>query len=344
MEGIFRLTKKGSIFVYTLWVVIILTVFGVYLGRVAKINIEFSKRLQARMHLSYISDSSILSAINIIMGEDAKSHEYLAYRLLREDTQSNGENNQKTSDISSNLSYNYITRISGGVGYCQITDEQAKLNINRASFESLKGLVFITAGVGEDDAGILANAIIDWRDPDNERPGLNVWNNEDWEYKAADMPYTPKNSYYELIEELLLVKGMTPEIYSAIRPYITVYGNSRVNINTCEGVILRLLGLNKSLADKIMAFRKGKFKALENKDKIFKAVSTIVKQLDDVIKLSDGEKKAIELLINENRLGVDSDFFRVTTRSEYFSEICYIDCVVKRDGRIEYWVQKFKDS
>jgi general secretion pathway protein K len=96
---------------------------------------------------------------------------------------------------------------------------------------------------------------MDWRDKDNERPGLNVVNNEDLSYKLANYPYTPKNDSFQTKEELLLIIGMTPEIYRKIEPYITLFGSGKIGINTASEVVLRATGLDASVVDKIMRFR-----------------------------------------------------------------------------------------
>ncbi len=100
-----------------------------------------------------------------------------------------------------------------------IHDEGGKIDLNGASVDLLKGL-FRTIGLDEQDAADLADAIGDFRDEnDDRRPG----GAEDTDYQAANLPHGAKDAPFELIGELLQVKGMTGELYRRLRPLLTVY-------------------------------------------------------------------------------------------------------------------------
>lgn len=81
-----------------------------------------------------------------------------------------------------------------------LIDESAKLNINSASEDALMML----PGMTQD----LADAIIDWRDADEDVNGLGA---ESSYYLSLPNPYQAKNAPFESVEELLLVKGFTRE-------------------------------------------------------------------------------------------------------------------------------------
>ncbi len=95
------------------------------------------------------------------------------------------------------------------------------------------------------------DAILDWLDSgddDEERPE----GAERSYYEGLEPPYTCKNGPMDSIEELLLIKGITPEVYFGVpqenkketqRPlseYLTVHGDwlGRVNINTAPVEII----------------------------------------------------------------------------------------------------------
>src|SRR5205823_6857830 len=83
-----------------------------------------------------------------------------------------------------------------------VMDESSKININTASANQL----LLLPGMTDDTAG----AIIDWRDEDS-----NISNNggaESEYYMSLPRPYQCKNAPFETVEELLLVKGFTPEL------------------------------------------------------------------------------------------------------------------------------------
>ena len=101
----------------------------------------------------------------------------------------------------------------------RLSDESAKIDVNTANPELLKGL-FRYAGLGEEDAVKLLDAILDWRDPDSLKRPFGA---EEAEYSQAGLKGRPANFPFQSTEELQLVLGMRPEVYQRIAPMITVY-------------------------------------------------------------------------------------------------------------------------
>jgi general secretion pathway protein K len=98
-------------------------------------------------------------------------------------------------------------------------DESGKIDINTAAIELLKGL-FLSAGLKDEEADALVDAVQDWRDADSLRRPNGA---EEPEYLAAGLKYKPANAPFQTIEELQLVLGMKPEIYQRIAGVITVF-------------------------------------------------------------------------------------------------------------------------
>jgi general secretion pathway protein K len=101
----------------------------------------------------------------------------------------------------------------------RLTDESAKIDINTANNELLKGL-FRHAGLSEDDAGKMLDVVLDWRDQDSFRRPNGA---EEPEYAGEGLKGRPANGPFQSTEELQLVLGMRPEVYQRIAPMITVY-------------------------------------------------------------------------------------------------------------------------
>jgi type II secretory pathway component PulK len=89
-----------------------------------------------------------------------------------------------------------------------ISDEAAKLNLNTATLDMLMALPNMTQDIAE--------AIIDWRDPDSDVTGIG--GAEDDYYLSLPEPYYCKNGPFESVEELLLVKGITPDLLYGTGP------------------------------------------------------------------------------------------------------------------------------
>ncbi|WP_223846224.1 general secretion pathway protein GspK [Wenzhouxiangella sp. AB-CW3] len=108
----------------------------------------------------------------------------------------------------------------------RITDESGKINLNAADAELLTDF-FISRGVEELEALHLADAILDWRDPD-DMPRL--YGAEIDDYFAAGYPYGPANEDFVSVDELQQVIGMTWDLYREVEPFLTVHsGRGRIN-------------------------------------------------------------------------------------------------------------------
>jgi general secretion pathway protein K len=129
----------------------------------------------------------------------------------------------------------------------EMRDESAKIDINTASDALLRG-VLLHAGLGEEEANHLLDAILDWRDPDTLK---RVNGAEEADYRGAGLTYRPANAPFQAIEELQLVLGMRPDLYRRIAPIITVYSR-QVGVNhqiAPREVLLAIPGVTPEIAD-----------------------------------------------------------------------------------------------
>src|SRR5260221_679639 len=147
----------------------------------------------------------------------------------------------------------YDWSFDGAAVKVEIRDESAKIDINTAPDLLLRGL-FVSAGVADDEAVKLVDAILDWRDADSlKRPN----GAEEPEYRAAGLSYRPANAPFQAIEELQLVLGMRPEIYRRIAPSITVFSR-QAGINSPfarREVLLAIPGVTTEVVDDYVARR-----------------------------------------------------------------------------------------
>jgi general secretion pathway protein K len=140
-----------------------------------------------------------------------------------------------------------------------ITNEAGKVDINTTSELILRNLL-LNLGLNLDDVDIIVDSVMDWKDSDDLH---RLHGAEDDYYMSLPDPYKTKNADFETLEELLLVKGMTPEIlYGAegkrgIIDFLTV--NSRmkkININAAfKEVLLAIPGITPELAEAILTIR-----------------------------------------------------------------------------------------
>lgn len=105
----------------------------------------------------------------------------------------------------------------------EIIPESSKLNVNTATPQELLRLL-IALGVTEDQALEISAAIVDWRTAVTiDRPSPF-----DPFYLAQSPSFPARHSSFQESEELLLVKGITPDIY-----YGTSLDNRRAGLRDC---------------------------------------------------------------------------------------------------------------
>jgi general secretion pathway protein K len=103
-----------------------------------------------------------------------------------------------------------------------IQDEAGKIDLNSAQDELLRRLLR-SIGADLETASALKDRILDWREPGI---GKRLNGAKAPEYRAAGLAYGPRNGPFESVEEVQLVIGMTPELFAAIAPALTVYSQT----------------------------------------------------------------------------------------------------------------------
>ena len=134
-----------------------------------------------------------------------------------------------------------------GDGYfsCELEDEERRLNVNALTLENVNVFIalFEALEIDQNTAQTIAFSIADWEDPDHV-PNDPSYGAEDEYYSGLDQPFKCKNAPLDSLEELFLVRGMTPEIFEKIEPSLTIFprqGFLFVNINTASEKVLHAL-------------------------------------------------------------------------------------------------------
>lgn len=103
--------------------------------------------------------------------------------------------------------------------HVRMAHEGNKLALNQAGHRQLSQ--FLTAqGIEQHKADQLAARIVDWRDSNKLRLNLGM---EDEDYVAAGYSFGAKDSFYNDMEELRLVAGMTKQAYRLLQTGFTLY-------------------------------------------------------------------------------------------------------------------------
>jgi general secretion pathway protein K len=103
-----------------------------------------------------------------------------------------------------------------------VQDELGRIDLNAAT-GALFAQLLVGAGVEQDQAAVLSDRILDWRNA-NRLQTLKGGTDDD--YRAAHLPYRPRHGPFQTVDELKLVLGMRPELFRKIRPALTVYSKT----------------------------------------------------------------------------------------------------------------------
>jgi general secretion pathway protein K len=132
-----------------------------------------------------------------------------------------------------------ICSLPGATAIITVQDVGGLIDLNTAP-QVLFERLLISLDLTKETAAKLAAAIIDFRDlDDSPLPG----GAETAEYRAAGIPFGPKNGPFVSVNELDQVLGMTPTLLARLRTMVTVHSASRgVDLSVASGE-LRGLGL-----------------------------------------------------------------------------------------------------
>ena len=330
--------KKASILILSIWALLFLSLLAFFDGLAVRQEILLEEKIEGLTSLYQLAYSGTMLSIEYLSLEgwgkaEGLNSSWADSRGVFKDI--------KLGKGSFSLEYSYINNLGlkKEMRY-GVVDEERKLNINYAQRESLKRLLVNTAGISEDEALSIAGSIIDWRDPDDILNGSKEKLSEKISYLNSGYGYTPPNRPLKSLEELLLVKNMTKQVFVKIRDFITVFSKGEVNINTVSYPVLESLGFDTGLADKIISFRCGPdLVEGTSDDRLFSSPADITKDLSLYFDLSKGETAFLQKIISSEIFSVCSENFTSICRSRLDNSRLYgkIICVFSRGGDVKYW-------
>ncbi len=333
--------KSGAILILALWTMSFLTIFAAYVGLRVRQRASLLSRIEERSQLRFLAESGVRKAIAVIRKEmtnnagqwTAATKQTLFNNMPEFSSVPVGQG--EFSVFAGIKEHTLATKVFG------VTDEERKINLNRADAKTMQRLFQTAAGLREDKAEDLADAMIDWRELHTNE--LNGFSSDNY-YANLKSPYEAKRAEFELFDEVRLIKGMTGEIFDQVFPYITVYGDGQVNINTAPKEVLYALGMDNSLIEKIFLARRGvDHEDGTADDYIFQKSFDIVSELRNFTDIQSFEADEIDRLNREMKLKTTSIFFRIESHGVFRRENqpMKVTCIYNQAEQwIEYWNEK----
>ncbi len=188
-----------------------------------------------------------------------------------------------------------------------ISDESGKINVNKLTDDTRINFVkFLTyCKLQELAAETITDSILDWLDKDE----LHHANGAEKEYYSSlPEPYEPKNGPFESIEELTLVKGVTPEIFEMLRNRVTIYGSGKINVNYAEKeTLLFVPAITEDMATSLFEAKKkvGRIDKLDDLREFFRSfgiIGTDFQKILEYVTIYDSNYMTINAVSSFNKM------------------------------------------
>lgn len=174
-------------------------------------------------------------------------------------------------------------------------------------------------GLTQEKAEEIVAAMIDWIDADEE---VSPGGAESSYYRSLSVPYEAKNAPLDDLYELLMVKGVTHELFYGnsnrlgLKDLLTLHGTGKININTAPITIIRVLAkeMTIDLAREMDLYRRNEFN-----------------DLSDVMWYKNVKGMA-EVSISRDLITTKSNVFRIVSEASLERMKVRIISTVERDG------------
>ena len=253
MNNTFR-NKRGIALITVILIISILVAVAIEFNRSTRAAIYDAANLSDGIKLTYIAKSGFYAAATVLANSN---NNYVT--LL---------DNWANMEILSAQSTAFFT---DGSFVATVEDEAGKIplnnliNGNQYNPDIKDILIRLLSqpefGLDEITVNTIVDSIKDWIDADNEVTGYGA---ETAYYASLNPPYEAKNAPLDCIEELLMVKGISNEIFygtkekPGLAQFVTADSDGLININTAPTLVLRALSpdIDADAADRMDEYRR----------------------------------------------------------------------------------------
>ncbi len=247
---------RGAVLLVVLWVMLAMSLLALSFSASIRTEVEAARNVVTQKQCFYLARAGIEYAVYKILESQ------LAFAQTQQLIEGGLESIPQVLTGTVNL------ELEGHNAEVEVIDETGKISLNGAPSHLIYNLL-ITVGVEGPEADIITDSIEDWRDPDEFYHDNGA--ESDW-YQSLPEPYWAKNGPFDVPEELMLVRGITPEIYYGrkgltssgervefygLQNYFTVFTKvNRINVNSAPLPVLAAIpGLEYEDALQLAALR-----------------------------------------------------------------------------------------
>jgi general secretion pathway protein K len=257
--------ERGIILLVVVWALIVLMVIATELARTMRIEGLTADTYRQEVETYYLALAGLHRALYQVLRAQQQG------RTMLDAPGGAGKRFERGFDNSSDAQEDIWARGDGrwqneefGAGgyWVRVIDEGGKLNLNQVDEPTLRQ-TFTNLGFDGKFSEELTDAILDWRDPD---PLVRLHGAESDDYLSLRVPYPAKDGPFDTLEELLLVRGVTPALFygrggPALHDLFTVYAASAgaaatPNLLTAGPLVLQaVLGIDAAFAQDLVQRR-----------------------------------------------------------------------------------------
>lgn len=202
--------RRGSILIIVLWVLLLISLLA---GRYLSHN-RGKAAAAAYGWQSLVREQAFLSVLELYSGSGQP------LPPVNKTGDSELEDNQKQTGLqggSEDADWRPLTVDKLKLLFRE-SSEKKRVNVNSATDDAIRNAV--RQGLGDDrqeEADQVADALLDWRDPDDLVRSDGA---EKGFYQQEGLPYEPADGPFKTLNEVLLVRGVTPELFWGNAPVI----------------------------------------------------------------------------------------------------------------------------
>lgn len=208
----FNMTKqiigeKGVALLMVLWVLMLLTVIVGEFCFTMRTRVNITRNFKESTEAYYIAVAGLNRAIEEIIRQEMTPPRIVSMKSMKNHA-------DPALEEAAAPSWRMNTNIppmafAGGEFEIRIENQSGKVNINLAE-KPLLAAMLEGFDMDPSEKDVIVDSIMDWRDADRNH---RINGAEDDYYQSLPEPYDCKDADFDSPEELLLVRGVTPEIY-----------------------------------------------------------------------------------------------------------------------------------
>jgi general secretion pathway protein K len=274
-------SSEGVALIMVLWVTAILSIVALEFCFAMRTEVHITNNYKDEFQLHAMAEGGIQRAVlELIYKHDTRVQQVRA-QILEEVPE------DKKEWVADGRPY--LIPFDQGKCEIKVMSESGKVNINVVS-ESMLRKIIDQLGWEQEIRDVVVDSILDWRDP-NDFHRVNGAENE--YYESLKEPYHCKNGNLDSIEELLLVRGVTRDLFygkkelkgeeeeekkadqAGLRDLFSIYSTGeQVDINSATPIVLKfILGIPTEVSQQIVKARE---------EKIFKDLTDLEQRVPEI--------------------------------------------------------------